>query len=141
MGYLFFKAIHIIAVISWMAGIFYIWRIFVYHSESDSPETKKTLSIMAEKLYRIIINPAMKVSVSFGVILFYLQWNSFSSSIWIWAKIGFVILMIGNQHMANFYRKKLDKGEKFNSKKFRILNEVPTVLMIAIVFLVIFKSC
>ncbi len=139
--YLFFKAIHIISVISWMAGLFYIWRIFVYHSETDSVEVKKTLSIMAEKLYRIIINPAMMVSVLFGGILFYLQWNSFSNMIWIWAKIVFVVLMIGNQHMANFYRKKLDSGEKFNSKRFRLLNEVPTILMITIVFLVIFKSC
>lgn len=139
--YLLFKAIHIIAVISWMAGLFYIWRLFVYHTESESPEVKKTLSVMAEKLYRIIINPAMMVSVLFGSILFYQQWNSFSNRFWIWAKIFLVVLMIGNQHMANFYRKKLDAGEKFNSKRFRILNEVPTILMITIVFLVIFKSC
>ena len=139
--YLTLKALHIISLVAWFAGIFYIWRLFVYHAETNSEEVKKTLAIMEEKLYRIIMNPAMIATILFGSLLFYLQWNSFSSMIWIWTKISLVVLLIGLQHLANRYRKRLLLGEKFNSKQFRILNEVPTLLLFLIVFLVVFKSC
>lgn len=138
--YLFLKSIHIIAMVSWFAGMFYIWRLFVYHTEAENEEVKKTLSIMEEKLYRIIMRPAMIVTVLFGFALFYMQWNSFSSMIWIWLKIFLVLILIGHHHLANYYRKKLLEGKFYPSKFFRLMNEVPTILLIFIVFLVIYKS-
>ncbi|HMV44470.1 MAG TPA: protoporphyrinogen oxidase HemJ [Leptospiraceae bacterium] len=137
--YLWFKALHIISLIAWFAGIFYIWRLFVYHTETNSEDVKATLAIMERKLYTIIMRPAMFATLFFGFGLFYLQWNAFSNSIWIWLKIFLVILVVGQHHMANFYRKKLLEGVVYRSKKFRILNEIPTLLMILIVILVVFK--
>jgi|JI9StandDraft_1071089.scaffolds.fasta_scaffold12460_5 putative membrane protein len=137
--YLWFKAIHIIALIAWFAGIFYIWRLFVYHTEATSEEVKSTLAVMERKLYFIIMRPAMYVTLFFGFGMLYLQWNAFASTIWIWLKIFLVILVIGQHHMANYYRKKLLEGVVYRSRKFRILNEVPTLLMMIIVILVVLK--
>ena len=137
--YLWFKAIHIIALIAWFAGIFYIWRLFVYHVEATSEEVKSTLAVMERKLHQIIMVPAMFVTLFFGFALLYLQWNAFAYTIWMWLKIFLVFLVIGQHHMANFYRKKLLEGNTYPSKKFRILNEVPTLLMIIIVILVVLK--
>lgn len=137
--YLWFKAFHIIALIAWFAGIFYIWRLFVYHVEATSDEVKSTLAVMERKLYKIIMVPAMIVTLIFGFAMLYLQWNAFAYTIWMWLKIFLVFLVVGQHHMANFYRKKLLEGVTYPSKKFRILNEVPTLLMILIVILVVLK--
>lgn len=137
--FLFYKMMHIISLIAWYAGIFYIWRLFVYHSETDSDDVRKTLSVMEEKLYRIIMTPAMYSTVLFGFLLFYAQWNVYKGQFWIWMKIFLVTINIVLHYLANSYRKKLLNGTKYNSKKFRIMNEMPTLLLIGIIYLVVFK--
>lgn len=137
--YLWFKALHIISLIAWFAGIFYIWRLFVYHTEATSEEVKSTLAVMEKKLYFIIMRPAMFATLIFGFAMLYLQWNVFSTSVWIWLKIFLVFIVVGQHHMANYYRKKLLEGIVYRSRRFRLLNEVPTLLMIFIVILVVFK--
>ncbi len=137
--YLWFKAIHIIGLIAWFAGIFYIWRLFVYHVEATSDEVKSTLAVMERKLYFIIMRPAMFVTLIFGFAMLYLQWNSFAYTIWIWLKIFLVCIVVFQHHLANYYRKKLLEGIVYRSRKFRLWNEVPTLLMIFIVILVVLK--
>lgn len=139
MIFLWIKTFHIIAFTAWFAGIFYIWRLFVYHSETNSPETKKTFEVMEIKLYRIIMRPAMIITIALGVTLFVMQWERLSFSIWIWIKIAFVCLVIFQHHLAGYYMKKLAEGKIYNSKKFRILNEFPTLLLIIIVALAVIK--
>jgi protoporphyrinogen IX oxidase len=137
--YLWFKAIHIIALIAWFAGIFYIWRLFVYHTEATSEEVKSTLAVMERKLYKIIMVPAMLVTLIFGFAMLYLQWNAFANTVWIWLKIFLVCIVVFQHHLANYYRKKLLEGVVYRSRKFRLWNEVPTLLMILIVILVVIK--
>ena len=139
MLYLWIQAFHIVAFTAWFAGIFYIWRLFVYHCETDSVETKKTFEIMEIKLYRIIMRPAMFVTIFLGVMMFVLQWDRLKNSTWIWLKITLVGIVIFQHHLAGFYLNKLSSGEIYNSKKFRILNELPTLLLIAIVILAVLK--
>ncbi|MCC6274419.1 MAG: protoporphyrinogen oxidase HemJ [Leptospiraceae bacterium] len=139
MTVLWLKAFHIISFTAWFAGIFYIWRLFVYHSETNLPETRKTFEIMESKLYRIIMRPAMMVTVTLGVTLLVIRWDGLYSSYWIWIKITLVCLVIFQHYLADYYRKKLAQGIIYNSKKFRILNEIPTLLLILIVVLAVLK--
>jgi putative membrane protein len=139
MLYLWFKVIHIVGFTAWFAGIFYIWRLFVYHSETESKEVKDTLSVMERKLYKIIMRPAMVVTLFFGFGMFYLNWDSYHKGIWIWLKIALVSIVLFTHFLADWYREQLLLGKTYNSKKFRMLNELPTILLILIVILVIFK--
>jgi protoporphyrinogen IX oxidase len=130
---------HIISLVAWFAGIFYIWRLFVYHSETESEDVRSTLSVMERKLYKYIMNPAMYSTILFGTLLFLELWEVYKNQFWIWAKIFLVSLLIGFQFLADSYRLKLLEGKRYNSKRFRILNEVPTLILIAVVYLVVFK--
>jgi putative membrane protein len=137
--YLWAKAIHVIAVISWMAGMLYLPRLFVYHSEVPvgSPQSE-TFKIMERRLLRAIINPAMIITWVFGV---WLAWKGFGfSGGWLLAKIALVLLMSGvhGYLSASVRRFAEDRNEK-PARHWRIVNEVPTLLMIAIVILVIVK--
>jgi len=139
MMYLWIKALHIISMVAWFAGIFYIWRLFVYHAETESEDVRKTLQIMERRLYFAIMMPAMIATVIFGLWLVILAWESFYQSGWLWTKIGLVFLVLGSHFMSDYYRRKLLEGRKYHSKIFRILNEVPTILLIVIVILVVLK--
>ncbi|MFN3604059.1 MAG: CopD family protein [Leptonema sp. (in: bacteria)] len=139
MLYLWLKAFHIIFMVAWFAGIFYIWRLFVYHEENPSIEVKKQLIIMAERLYLIIMSPAMILTVTFGILMILLNLKYFSNVLWIWIKLGFVVLVIYWHFLAAYYLRKLQDNKTYNSKKFRIMNEVPTVLLIIIVLLAVLK--
>lgn len=140
--YLWMKALHIISLVAWFAAMFYIWRLFVYHCENPNSEVKAQLNIMAEKLIRIIMTPAMLSTVLFGLILIFVQYGTlerFGSAGWLHTKIALVLVLLYLHHLAYRYRKRLDAGEQFISKKFRILNEIPTLLLIAIVILAVLK--
>lgn len=139
MGYLWIKAFHIIFMVAWFAGMFYIWRLFVYHSETDSQEVKNTLTVMEKKLYRIIMTPAMILTVVFGLWMLFLRFDSFAGVYWIWLKLLFVTALIWLHFYSNSYRKKLVSGETFPSRRFRILNEVPTLILFAVVILAVIK--
>ena len=138
--YLFFKALHLIAIISWMVGLLYLPRIFVYHAEAKNEEVKNTFKVMERRLFVYIMNPAMILSWLFGLILIHSIGIQSFREFWLIAKIVLAILLTFYHFflfncLNNF---SLDRNER-SSKFFRVINEVPTVLLIVIVFLVIFK--
>tara|TARA_S200000501_G_C20571527_1_gene633127 strand:- start:275 stop:703 length:429 start_codon:yes stop_codon:yes gene_type:complete len=138
--YLTLKALHLIAVISWMVGLLYLPRIFVYHADvkTDS-ETYNIFTTMELRLMRYIMNPAMIATWIFGIWLVYLAGHEIAMQLWMQIKLILVILLSGfhgflSKCRKNFYNKVNSKSPKF----YRIINEVPTVILIIIVFLVIF---
>lgn len=137
--YLWAKAIHVIAVIAWMAGMLYLPRLFVYHADATpGSETSETFKIMEGRLLRLIINPAMMVTWVLGL---WLAWNGFGfSGGWLHAKIALVVAMSGvhGYLSAAVRRFAADRNTK-PARHWRIMNEVPTLLMIVIVILVIVK--
>ena len=140
-SYLLFKSLHLIAVISWMAGLLYLPRIFVYHTENlEDNNTSSIFKIMEKKLYLYIMMPAMVLSWIFEMILISNIGFETLSTLWIKIKLILVILLT----LYHFYLGKLLEDFRLNkntksSKFFRIINEVPTLLLILIVFIVIFK--
>tara|TARA_B110000285_G_C14623729_1_gene380274 strand:+ start:133 stop:567 length:435 start_codon:yes stop_codon:yes gene_type:complete len=140
-SYLLFKSLHLIAVISWMAGLLYLPRIFVYHVENLKDEnTSSTFKIMERKLYFYIMTPAMILTWIFGLILISSLGVEVLSAIWIKLKLLLVVLLT----LYHFYLSKLLDDFRIgqnskSSKFFRIINEAPTILLILIVFVVVFK--
>jgi putative membrane protein len=138
--YLSLKVLHIVAVISWMVGLFYLPRLFVYHVENNSPEISKVFKVMERKLMKIIMNPAMIITWLSGLsILWILGLNTFFS-LWLIIKFGFVIVLSGYHGFLSKCLKDFEFDRNVRSSKFfRIINEIPTIILIIIVFLVIFK--
>ena len=136
--YFWIKALHIIAVISWMAGLLYLPRLFVYHADAENgSELSETLKIMERRLLRAIMNPAMLVSVIAGGIL--LTYQNFSDG-WLHVKLTAVIFMIIIHMMMGKWRKDFEADRNTRSHTFyRYANEVPTVLMIVIVVMAVVK--
>ena len=139
--YLLFKSLHLISVISWMAGLLYLPRIFVYHAEnSDDRKISDVFKIMEKKLYFYIMTPAMILSWIFGLLLIHSIGFQQLGQIWIIFKLIFVILLT----MYHFYlgtilnQFRIDKNTH-SHKFYRLINEIPTILLILIVFVVIFK--
>jgi putative membrane protein len=139
MLYLWLKAIHVIAVISWMAGMLYLPRLFVYHADTEvGSKQSETFKVMERRLLRAIINPAMGVTWVLGLWLAYD--SGFYLSGWLWAKFALVMAMSALHGFYTGWMKDFAADRNTHSAKFyRIMNEVPTVLMIAIVCLVIVK--
>ena len=140
-AYLTFKALHLIAVISWMAGLLYLPRIFVYHAETyENREQSETFKLMEKRLYFYIMNPAMILSWVFGILLIHSQGIISLSLLWMKIKIGLVIILTAYHFylLAVLKDFQTDSNTK-SSKFFRIINEVPTILLIIIIFVVIFK--
>ena len=139
--YLLYKSFHLIAVISWMAGLLYLPRIYVYHVENDkNKDVSNVFKVMEKKLYYFIMMPAMILSWLLGFLLIHsIGFNQLSSK-WLQAKLVLVVILtiyhffLGNC-LNNF---KLDNNT-YSSKFYRVFNEVPTILLILIVFIVIFK--
>ncbi len=136
--YLWFKAVHLIAVISWMAGLLYLPRLFVYHTNTKvKSETSETFKIMERKLLRVIMNPAMIITWVIGALMLWAN-DSLLQQGWMHVKLTAVILMTGFHHALIKWRKEFDRDERKHSEKFfRMANEVPTVLLILIVIMVI----
>ena len=139
--YLFFKSIHLIAVISWMAGLLYLPRIFVYHAEnSNEKKTSEIFKLMEKRLMNYIMNPAMILSWFFGILLVLV--NDYQLSINFWLIIKFVLVIFLT--IYHFYLKvclnKFTLDQNKNTPRFyRIINEIPTVILVLIVFIVIYK--
>ena len=138
--YLTLKALHLIAVISWMAGLLYLPRIFVYHSETKEDSQSETFKTMERKLYNYIMMPAMILSWVFGVLLIHSLGFSIFSELWMQIKTAAILLLTHyhfylGKHLRMFALNNNNKSSKF----FRIINEVPTILLIVIVFVVVFK--
>jgi putative membrane protein len=140
-AYLTFKALHLIAVISWMAGLLYLPRIFVYHAETvENRSQSETFKLMEKRLYFYIMNPAMILSWVFGILLIHSQGILSLALLWMKIKIGLVIVLTGYHFylLAILRDFQIDNNSK-SSKFFRIINEVPTLLLIIIIFVVVFK--
>ena len=139
--YLLFKTLHLISIISWMAGLLYLPRIFVYHAEnSDDRKISDIFKVMEKKLYFYIMTPAMILSWIFGLVLIHSIGFQQLGQTWMVLKIIFVIFL----SLYHFYLGKTLKQFKFNQnthshKFYRLINEIPTILLILIVFVVIFK--
>ena len=139
-SYLLLKSLHLIAVFSWMAGLLYLPRIFVYHSENTNETVTSVFKIMERKLFYYIMTPAMVLSWLFGLLL--ISQIGFDQLGELWLKIKFIlVIFLTTYHfylgrLLNSFR--IDKNDK-SSKFYRYINEIPTLLLILIIFVVIFK--
>lgn len=138
--YEWFKALHVIAVISWMAGMFYLPRLFVYHTKAKpGSEMDKTFQIMEKKLLRLIMNPAMIVTIATGLINAKI-YGFVALGMWFHIKMTVVIILIAYHMFLARARRAFERGEnKYSEKFYRIINEVPTICMIIAVVMVIVK--
>ena len=138
--YLLFKSLHLIAVISWMAGLLYLPRIFVYHSETSQDSQKNVFKTMERKLYNYIMMPAMLLSWLFGVLLIHSLGVNIFMELWMQIKIVSVLVLTYYHFLLGKYLNdfSIDNNSK-SSKFYRIMNEVPTIILIVVVFVVIFK--
>ena len=138
--YLLFKSLHLIAVISWMAGLLYLPRIFVYHSEADHESQKKVFKTMERKLYNYIMMPAMLLSWIFGVLLLHSLGFSVFYELWMQIKTVLIIILTYYHFSLGKYLNDfaIDNNKK-TAKFFRIYNEIPTLILIVVIFLVIFN--
>lgn len=139
--YLWIKAFHIIAIIAWMAGQFYLPRLFVYHCQTKvGSEESERFKVMERKLQRMIINPAMICAFIFGVLLALIPGIVDMHSGWWLTKIIAILLLFGFHGACSRWRRQFFKDENKHSEKFyRYMNEIPTILMIIIVIMVVVK--
>lgn len=137
------KALHVIAVIAWMAGLFYLPRLYVYHAEQAAvgSELSETFKVMERRLLRAIMNPAMIAAWLFGcLMLVSLGWDFVVQSYWLHAKLALVLAMTWYHHALARWRKDFDADRNARTGRYyRIMNEVPTLLLIGIVILVIVR--
>ena len=139
MGYEYIKAFHLIAVMSWMAGLLYLPRLYVYHAETDIGSVRaETFKVMERRLLKAIMNPAMIAAWIFGLLLITRPGFALGAGIWLWTKLALVILLSGYHGFLAVERKKFLMGAPPHSSRFyRMINEVPPVLTIIIVVLVV----
>ncbi len=146
MLHLYLKSLHIIGFVSWFAGLFYLVRMFVYHSEVDEKpahlqeDWKKQYTLMQWRVYKIICNPAMMITWIFGLLML-INTPSFLSQGWIHVKLFLLVLLT----IYHLYCKKIIKKQElnqatFNSFQFRLMNELPTLFLVAIVLLAVVKD-
>ena len=139
-SYLLFKSIHLIAVISWMAGLLYLPRIFVYHSENNNEIVTSVFKTMERKLFYYIMTPAMVLSWLFGLLLISKVGFDQLGALWLQLKLIFVVILTFYHFYLGILLNKFKFDENSKSSKFyRYINEIPTLLLILIIFVVIFK--
>jgi protoporphyrinogen IX oxidase len=146
MAYYWFKAFHLIGVVVWFAGLFYLVRLFVYHAEAEQESEparsilKKQYELMETRLYNIITTPGMLVTVAMAIGLLSTEPEILKSG-WLHIKLTFVVLLLGYHHFCKRIMKKLAAGEcQWTGQQFRALNEAPTILLVLIVMLAVFKN-
>ena len=142
--YLLFKSIHLIAIISWMVGLLYLPRIFVYHCEAvannKSEDLTSTFKVMERRIFIYIMNPAMIVSWIFGVLLIHAIGIDNFGFLWLQLKLLFVVILtIYHLFLFQCLRKFAKNNNSYSPKFYRIINEIPTVLLIGIILVVVFK--
>lgn len=141
-AYPWIKALHVISVISWMAGLFYLPRLFVHHVERAGYEGSmhETFVMMEKKLLRLIMNPASIATWVFGLLLVFTPGIVDWTEVWPWSKAASVLVMTWFHHWLALRRKELADGSNTRTgRTFRMMNEVPTVMMIVIVFSVMVR--
>ncbi|MCJ0974583.1 protoporphyrinogen oxidase HemJ [Pseudomonas sp. PS1] len=140
MLYLWVKALHIVSVVCWFAGLFYLPRLFVYHAMSDDQTSRDRFAVMERKLYRGIMLPSMVATLIFGLWMLALNPALFSGGGWLHAKLTLVVLLIAYHHFCGAQLKRFARGENQRSHVFyRWFNEFPVLLLLAIVVLVVVK--
>ncbi len=139
-SYLLFKSLHLIAVISWMAGLLYLPRIFVYHSENNNEIISSVFKTMERKLFYYIMTPAMVLSWLFGLVLIHKVGFEQLSNLWLQLKLILVLfLTVYHFYLGSLLNQFKDNRNNKTSKFYRYINEIPTLLLILIVFTVVFK--
>ena len=140
-AYVWIKALHVMSVIAWMAGLLYLPRLYVYHVDAEVGSDKsETFKIMERRLLRGIINPAMIMTFLFGGLLLLTPGIIYWGDIWIWLKLALVFLMGGFHGELSKWRKQFEADRNTRPAKFyRMVNEIPTILVIGIVILVVVK--
>ena len=140
-SYLIIKSLHLIAVISWMAGLLYLPRIFVYHVENyEKKETTDIFEIMEKRLYNFIMRPAMLFAWIFGIVLIYINGLDTLANLWMQIKLVLVIILsIYHEYLGKCLMHLKNRTNTKTAKFYRYINEVPTILLILIVFVVIIK--
>ena len=146
MAYYWYKAFHLIGIVVWFAGLFYLVRLFVYHAEAAQESEparsilQKQYGIMEQRLYSIITTPGMILTVAMAIGLISTEPEILKST-WLHIKLAFVILLIGYHHFCKRIMKQLAAGEcQWTGQQFRALNEAPTILLVLIVLLAVFKN-
>lgn len=140
MLYLWLKALHIIAMVCWFAGLFYLPRLFVYHAMSDDQASRDRFCIMERKLYRGIMLPSLLATVILGIAMLALNSGLFATGGWMHAKLTLVVLLIGYHHMCGAQLKRFARGETPHGHVYyRWFNEVPVLFLLAIVILVVVR--
>lgn len=137
---LWIKAFHIIAVICWFAGIFYLPRLFVYHAMSDDKVSKDRFIIMERKLLNAIMNPSAIISLALGGYMLVSYWESYAGAIWMYIKLAMVFLLLIYHGYCIHFAKVFAKDQNQHSDKFyRVFNEIPVPILIIIVIMVIVR--
>lgn len=136
--FLWVKAVHVIAVISWMAGMLYLPRLFIYHCEAEKGSIQsETFKVMERRLLRLIINPAMIVTWALGI---WMAYQIYPFGYWLWVKIAAVVVLSAvHGHFSKAVRLFAEDRNEHSARYWRMMNEVPTVLMILIVIMVVVK--
>ena len=139
--YLLFKSLHLIAVVSWMAGLLYLPRIFVYHVENfEKKQTTEIFEVMEKKLYFYIMRQAMILTWLFGIVLILVLGIDTFSYLWLQLKLALVVfLTIYHEYLGKCLRLLREGKNQKSAKFYRIINEIPTILLILTVFIIIFK--
>lgn len=143
-AWVWLKALHIIFIVTWFAGIFYIPRLFIYHSQAKDPEVRQLFNLMETRLYRVIMIPSMLLTLVLGGSLLVLRWDSVHLSAWIWLKLLLVALLIGYHHYCGGLIRRLALAtvtdpQPHTDKFLRVFNEIPALLLIIIVLLAVTK--
>ena len=140
MLYLWLKAFHLISIVCWFAGLFYLPRLFVYHAMSDDAPSRERFKIMERKLYRGIMLPSMVATLAFGIAMATLNPTLFTGGGWLHVKLALVLLLIGYHHMCGAQLKRFARDENVRGHVFyRWFNEVPVLFLLAIVILAVIK--
>lgn len=134
------KALHIIAMVAWFAGLFYLPRLFVYHALAQDKLSKDRFKIMEHKLFYIIMTPAAVLTIIFGIILFWYNRDYYLHATWMHYKLLLVIFLVVYHFLCGYYLNKFKFDvNQLTARFFRFFNEVPTLLLVLIVFLVVLK--
>ncbi|MCO7546821.1 protoporphyrinogen oxidase HemJ [Stutzerimonas nitrititolerans] len=140
MLYLWLKALHIVAIVCWFAGLFYLPRLFVYHAMSEDQVSRERFQVMERKLYRGIMMPSMIATLLFGIGMIAMNPGLFATGGWLHAKLTLVVVLIGYHHLCGAQLKRFARNENNRSHVFyRWFNEFPVLLLLAIVILVVVK--
>ena len=138
--YLWLKAFHIISVITWFAGIFYLPRLFVYHAACEDEISDERFKIMEHKLYRLIMTPSMLITLALGIAMLTLGWQGLSLQAWVWVKIALVSLLVAYHfHCGHIIRAFAANRQHRSGRFFRIYNELPVFVLIPVILLVVLQ--